>query len=82
MCHRRNLYHKINQLHEKYLCIIYNDKTSSYGELLSKDDPVSMHHKNLQKLVTKIFKVANGLCPEIMNEVFQFQIHSFRVTIT
>ena len=33
-----------------------------------------MHHRNLlQKLVIEIYKVANGLRPEIMNEVFQFQ---------
>ena len=73
MCHSRKLYHKINRLHEKCLRIIYNDKTSSYEELLSKDGSVSMHHKNLQKLVIEIYKVANGLCPEIMNEGFQFQ---------
>ena len=35
-----------------------------------------MHHKNLLKLVTEIYKVANGLCPKIMNEVFQFQIQN------
>ena len=58
MCHSRKLYHKINRLHEKRLCIIYNDKTSSYEELLSKDGSVSMHHKNLQKLVIEIYKVA------------------------
>ena len=33
-----------------------------------------MHYKNLQKLVIEVHKVANGLCPEIMNEVFRFQI--------
>ena len=32
-----------------------------------------MHHKNLQRLIVEIYKVANGFCPEIMNEVFQFQ---------
>ena len=30
----------------------YNDKTSSYEELLSKDGSVSMRHKNQQKIVT------------------------------
>ena len=35
-----------------------------------------MHHKNLQKPVIEIYKVADGLRPEIMNEVFQFQIQN------
>ena len=33
------------------LRLIYNDKTCSYEELLSKDSSVSMNHKNLQKPV-------------------------------
>ena len=35
-----------------------------------------VHHKNLQKLVIEIYKVANGLCHEILNETFQFQIQN------
>ena len=36
ICHTRNLYHKINRLHEQCLRIIHNDKRSSCEELLSK----------------------------------------------
>ena len=57
MCHSKKLHNKINWLHEKCLCIIYDDKTSSYEELVFKDGSVSMHHKNLQKLVIEIYKV-------------------------
>ena len=78
MCHSRKLYHISNRLHGKGLHIIYNNKTSSYEELLSKDGSVSMHDKNLQNPVIEIYEVVNRLCPEIMNEVFQFQI---RLTI-
>ena len=77
MCHSRKLYHKITQLHEKCLRIIYNGKRSSYEELLSKGGSASMHHKNLQKFITEIYKVANGLCPKIMNELFQFQNQNY-----
>ena len=73
MCHSRKLYHKINRLHEKCLRIIYNDKRSSYEELLSKDGSVSMHHKNLQKCIKKIYKIVNGLCTEIMSKISKFQ---------
>ena len=75
VCQSRRLYHKTNQLHEKCLRIIYNDKASS-EELLSKEGSVSIHHKNLQRLVIEIYQVTNGLCPEIMNGVFQFQIQN------
>ena len=46
MCHIKKRDDKINRLYEKCLRIIYNDKTPSYEELLSKDGSVSMHHKN------------------------------------
>ena len=75
MCLSRELCYKINQLHEKCLLIIYDDERSSYEELSSKDGCVSMHHENLQKLI-EIYKVINGLCPEIMSEIFQFQTQS------
>ena len=75
MCHSRKHYHVSNRLHGKGLSIIYNDKTSSYEEL-SKDSFISVHEKNLQKPVIETYEVVNRLCPEIINEVFQFQIRS------
>ena len=34
--------------------------------------PLNIHHRNLEKLVTEIFKVKNGLSPELMNNVSRF----------
>ena len=33
---------------------------------------MNIHHKNLLKLVAGIFKVKNGLSPELINDVFEF----------
>ena len=54
----------------------------SFQELLIEDNSVKIHHRNLQKLVTEIFKVKNGLLPELMNEVFEFieRPYSLRTT--
>ena len=38
MCHSRTNNNKINRLHERWLLIVYNDKQSSFNELLEKDD--------------------------------------------
>ena len=38
---------------------------------MGKDNSVSIHHKNLQALVIKMFKVYTKTSPEIMQEVFQ-----------
>ena len=73
MCHSRALNNKINRLHERCLRIIYNDKTSTFKELLEKDNSVSIHYRNIQALAIEMYKVANGMSPEIMNEIFQLR---------
>ena len=63
MCHNRT-YNKTNWLHERSLRIIYNDKGSSFEDLLEKDN--SIHHKNLHVLETEMLKVYSTTSPETM----------------
>ena len=72
MFHSRKLNERINHIHERALRIVYRDFTSSFQELLVKDNSVTIHQKNLQKLVTEIFKVKKNLAPALMNDVFEF----------
>ena len=71
MCQSRTLNNKIIRLHERCLHIIYNDKTFTFKELLEKDNSVSIHYRNIQALAIEMYKVATGMSPEIMNEIFQ-----------
>ena len=73
MFHSRKLNNVINRIHERALRIVYKDQNSTFQELLNKDDSVSIHHRNLQKLVTEMYKVKNKLSPSIMNNVFEEQ---------
>ena len=57
MCHNKTYKNKINRLLEKCLRLIYNDKRSSFDDLLEKDNSVFIHYKNLQALAIKMFKV-------------------------
>ena len=54
MFHSRALNNKINSIHERALRITYNDSKSTFEELLSKDNSVSIHHRNLQVLATEM----------------------------
>ena len=72
MFHSRKLNEKNNHLHEKALRIVYKDFKLSFQELLIENNSLNIHQKYLQKLVTEIFKVKNGLSPELMNDVFEF----------
>ena len=71
MFHSRKQNHYINRIHEKALIVVYKDYNSSFDELLEKDNSLKIHDRNLQKLVTEIFKVKMNIGPEIMKEVFE-----------
>ena len=97
MFHSRKQNHHISRIHERALRVVYKDYNSSFDELLEKDNSLRIHDRNLQKLVTEIFKVKMNLGPEIMKEVFEIvegshtlrnelklksrKIHSFRYGI-
>ena len=67
----RQINHKINKLHERALRIVYKNYFSSFEELLSKDKSVTVHQRNLQALATEMYKTLNGLCPDIMEDIFE-----------
>ena len=77
MCHSRTSNNQINKLHERALRLVYNDKSSSFRELLERGNSVTIHERNIQLLLTEIFKVKNGAAPEIMTEIFKFKDHSY-----
>ena len=73
MFHSRSFNNKINRLQEHCLLIIYNDKRSTFKELLAKDNSVSVHHNNIHALAIEMYKVTNGISPEIIKEAFKLK---------
>ena len=73
MRYNHSLNHKINRLHERCLWIIYSDKKSSFVELLEKDESVSIHHENIEKLGIEMLKVLSGENPQLVNEIFRIR---------
>ena len=69
MFHTKELNGRINSLHEKALRLIYQNRNLSFDELLKLDKSVSIHYRNLQYLLTEIYKVKMGLSPQIMNDI-------------
>ena len=68
-CSRKNN-NRINQLHERALRIVYGDDTSTFKELLKRDNSVCIHHRNIQSLAIEMFKSQKELSPIIMQEFF------------
>ena len=61
---------KINRLHERYMRLIYGDKTSSFEELLEQEKSASIHTRNLQILTTEKLKVYQNMPLPIFSELF------------
>ena len=76
MFHSRTLNNKINKLHERALRLAYNNDSSSFQELLDLDNSMSIHHRNLQKLATEMYKVKNNLAPKPMQEIFKEHVNT------
>ena len=77
ICHSRRINNRINKLHERALKLAYNDKSSSFRELLEKDNSVTINKRNIQVLLTEIFTLKSGAALEIMTEVFKLKDHSY-----
>ena len=70
MFHSIALNNRINRIREQALRIAYQNKNLSFSELVDVDNAVTIHQRNLQVLVTEIFKVKCNFPPEIMKQVF------------
>ena len=57
MFHSRQLNQKIYKIQERALRITLKDGESTYSELLGKDSAVTIRTKNLQLLMTEMYKL-------------------------
>ena len=78
MLHSRSLNIKINRIHERPLRLVYRNNLS-FSELLDLDNSVTVPQKILQVLVTEIYKVKNGIAPDIMNDTVELQNPSYNL---
>ena len=57
MNHCRTLNNRINGLHERTLRLVYSNFSSTFSELLIKDNAVKIDQQNLQILAYEMFKI-------------------------
>ena len=70
MFHSRKLNNKINNLHTRALRIVFKNPKLSFEELLKLDNSFSIHHRNLQKLATEMYKIKHKISPTLVQELF------------
>ena len=57
MFHSRGINNKINRIHERASRITYNNKSSSFQNLLDKDNSATIRHRNMRTLAIETLKV-------------------------
>ena len=78
MFHGREINRKINHIHERSLRIVYRDYNSSFKDLLKKDNSVCIHHRNIQRLATELFKVKENLS-NTMSVIFLTRVLNYNL---
>ena len=73
MFHARTLNHRINHIHERALLFAYRDYKTDFRSLLEQRNWASIHVKNLQLLITEIYKTRSGLSHPFMKDIFAEQ---------
>ena len=62
----------INKMRERSLRISSKDQKSNYHNLLETHNELTIHERNLQVLMTEIYKIVKGLSPPVMDSLFEF----------
>ena len=70
----------INKVHERSLTLITNDQNNSFETLLQNDKDITVRQRNLQILMTEVYKTVKWEAPAIMKNLFIFRegIHDIR----
>ena len=66
----RTMNKKINHVHERALRLVYQDYSSTFEELLIKDNSMTFHHRNIHQVAIEMYKVKHEMSPPFMKEIF------------
>lgn len=61
---------KLERVQERALRVVYNNKTSTYEQLLELANLPSLHNRRLQDIAILMYKVKNNLSPSNISDIF------------
>ena len=69
----------INRIHERSIRIISGNNVSTFENLLEEHKEITIHQRNLQVLMTEVYKIINGYAPPIMENFFKFRENTYNL---
>ena len=70
---------KLERVQERALRAVYNNKTATYEELLSKARLPSLANRRLQDILVLMYKVRNSLAPKHTCDIFYKQFKNYNL---
>ena len=68
----------ITKIHERSLRISYKDQKTSHQNFFQTHNDHIIHQRNLQVLMSEIYKIANGVAPPLINFSLSFEVTNIR----
>ena len=62
---------KINKIHKRALCVLFDDYDTPFNDLLARSNEKAVHVQNLQRLMVEIYKTLHHKNPIFLSELFQ-----------
>ena len=62
-----------NKVHERSLRLTYRDETKDFQQILTEQNEITIHQRDLQVLMTEVYKIVNSKYSTTNNE-FSFSI--------
>ena len=78
---RKTTYDKVNSVHKRALRVLLNDYTSSFEMLLHRNEEVTIHDKNLQKLMLEVYRCMTSGNPSFLWEFFNKKVLPYSLRI-
>ena len=67
----RDINKRINEVHYKFLRMLYDDNTSTFEQILNKYNAFTVHQRNIQNLLIEMYKCKHNQGPTLLNEIFK-----------
>ena len=72
---------EVNRVHKRSLRVLLNDFDSTFEELLHRNDEVSIHVQNVQKLMLEVYKCITSGNPSFLWEFFNRKMLPYNLRI-
>ena len=69
----------ISKIHKRSLSLILDDEINSFADTLGKNIDIINHQRNIQVLMTELFKIMNNSAPPIMYNMFNPRVNNFNL---